>query len=210
MSACPWCRERLPAVEKAPNCPRCGKQLTDSSGARLRPLDLDFEKILEDADGRSLAWTKRGAIVALVLGVVALVPVVAPFAALVLILALFFWARFLVARPYLRHYGAVRRLVTRWLGRFFIVLVAAPALGASAGFVPVPGLAIVGGPVVFGGTCAIFRWYFRFHLLREHRREGVTVLEKVFLVLGAILCVVGLVLFGLFAWVILSLLPGGK
>jgi hypothetical protein len=208
VSACPWCREALPSGPAPAVCPRCGKQLADSKGERLRPLDLDFEKILADADERSLRWTKRGVVFALVLGAVALVPGISVVAALLLILGQFFWARFLVARPYLVHFGGVRRLVTRWLGRLFLIAVVSLPLGTVAA--PVPGLGLVVGPVVFGGTCLIFRSYFRFHLHREHRREGVTFLEKVFLVILSFLAVIALIVFALIAWGVISFLPGGK
>lgn len=209
MSACPWCREALPAVAAGPLCPHCGKELSDASGARLRPLDLDFEKILADADEQSLVWTKRGVLFALAMGLLSFVPLLGTVAAVVLVLAQFFWARFLIARHYHRHFGGVRRLVTRWIGRLFLVAVVMP--GHLVPSLPqIPGIGLVVGPLVFGGTCAIFRLYFRFHLLREHRREGVTFLEKVFLVVLAFLAVIVLVLFGLFAWGMLSILPGGK
>jgi hypothetical protein len=206
VSACPWCREALPTLDRSAACPRCGKELTDASGGRLRPLDLDFEAILGEADRSSLLWTKRGAVFALAVAAIGLLPPAAPFAILLLILAQFFWGRFFVGRRYLRHFAPLRRLVTRWITRLVLILFIAPAYSAVA----VPGAGLVVAPLVFGGTCFAFRWYFRFHFLREHRREGVTFFEKVFVVVLAFLFVVALVVFGLIAWGVLSLVPGGK
>ena len=64
MTACVWCREPLPTFARPVTCPHCAKELVDRSGAALRPIDLDFEAILEDADLSTMRWTKRGAIFA--------------------------------------------------------------------------------------------------------------------------------------------------
>lgn len=206
MSACPWCREALPAFGAPAACPKCAKPLVDGSGARLRPLDLDFETILADADAASLLWTKRGAVFALAMAVLSLVPLVAPFSILALILGQFFWGRFFVARRYARHFAPLRRMVTRWIARLVLVLLVSPAYAAVG--VPVLGLAVA--PLVFAGTCLALRAYFRFHFLREHRREGVTFLEKVFLAVLVVVFLVGLVVLGLVLWLGASLLPGAK
>jgi hypothetical protein len=207
VSACPWCREPLPALSREKACPRCGKDLLDASGERLRPLDLDFEAVLADADDASARWLRRGVVLAAVVGAVASIPVpaVTGLAILVLVLAQMFWGRFLVARRYVRHFGAVRRFTTRWLARLVLVMFLLP-LHASA-FVPFA--AVVISPAIFTGTNWILRAYFRFHLVREHRREGVLWIEKLFLVLLALAFVAGLALFAIFSTVILSLLPGG-
>jgi len=206
VSACPWCRESLATLDRSAACPRCGKELTDASGGRLRPLDLDFEAILTDADATALLWTKRGAVFALVVAALGLLPPLLPFAILVLILSQFFWGRFFVGRKYLRHFAPLRRLVVRWITRLVLVLFVSGAYAAVA----IPGVGLVVAPVVFGGTCWALRCYFRFHFLREHRREGVTFLEKVFVVVLAFLFVIALAIFGLVAWGVLSLVPGGK
>lgn len=205
MSACVWCREPLPALGKLAACPHCAKALVDASGAPLRKIDLDFEAILAAADETALRWTKRGVWFALAMAVLAQVPLVAPFAILVLLLAQPFWGRFLVARPYVRHYGATRRFVTRWLSRLLVLLLVMPAYGS----VGVPFLGLVTAPLVFGGTCWGLRAYFRFHFLREHRREGVVFLEKVFLVLCVLVFVTLIVLFGILVWAGASFLPSG-
>ncbi|MCE9635168.1 MAG: hypothetical protein K8T90_05615 [Planctomycetes bacterium] len=206
MSVCPWCREALPTFDKSAACPKCAKPLVDAAGARLRPLDLDFEKFLTDADAASLLWTKRGAIFAFVLAALSLVTIVAPFTILILILGQFFWGRFFIARRYTRHFAPLRRMVTRWISRLVLVLLVSPAYAA----VGIPGLGLVVAPLVFGGTCLGLRAYFRFHFLREHRREGVTLFEKAFLVLLAFVFVVMMVVVGLLVWAGASLLPGGK
>lgn len=206
MSVCPWCREALPTFGTLAACPKCAKPLVDAAGARLRPLDLDFETLLTDADSASLLWAKRGAIFALVLAAVSLVPILAPFAILILILGQFFWGRFFIARRYTRHFAPLRRMVTRWIARLVLLILVSPAYAA----VGIPVLGLVVAPLVFGGTCFAIRAYFRFHFLREHRREGVTLFEKAFLVMLAIVFVVMMVVVGVLVWAGASLLPGGK
>jgi hypothetical protein len=207
VSACPWCRESLPAIGAPAACPHCGKALTDTSGGRLRPIDIDFEAILGEADAASMTWLKRGAVFSAVVGLLASVPVpvVTGLALVVLIVAQLFWGRFLIARRYLRHYSPLRRFTTRWLARLVLVMFLLPLHGSAF----VPFLGVVTAPAVFTGTNWILRAYFRFHFLREHRREGVLLVEKVFLALLAVLFVLGIVVFALFASVILSWLPGG-
>lgn len=211
MSACPWCRERLPQFSKAAACPACAKPLVDGSGAPLRPIDLDFEAILGAADERSLVWTKRGAVFAFVTAAVGLllvltVPPLAFVPLTVLLLGQFFWARFLVARPYVRHFTSpVRRFATRWLSRLALIFVVVPLHGSAL----VPGVGLVASPVVFGGACWTLRAYHRFHFLREHRREGVLAVEWVFLVLFAIAAVTAILLFSVLLACVVSLLPEG-
>jgi len=207
-AACPWCRERIPALHKEPTCGTCGREIQDKSGNRLRPLDLDFEKIVTDADERSLTWIKRGAIFAFVCGALGSLGVfagpVAVVAFVLLFAGQFVWARFFVGRPYTRHFGAVRKFVTRWTSRLALVFVIVPLHGTV---LAIPLLGLVLSPAVFAGTCWILRAYFRFHLEREHRRQGVTVLEKLLLVVLAFVSLLLLVLFALVLWGVISFLP---
>lgn len=209
MSACPWCREKLPAVKAPDICPHCGKALLDASGARLRPIDLDFETILSEADAASHTWLVRGAIWAAVLGAISLfpVPVVSAGAMLVLIVSQLFWGRFLIARRYVRHFSAVRRFTTRWLSRLTVVTLLMPLYGT----VMLWPFGIVTGPALFTGINWLIRAYFRYHFLREHRRQGVNLLEKVFLVVLAFAFLAMLCLFALFWSLLVSVLfPAGK
>jgi hypothetical protein len=207
-ATCVWCREALPAFGAPAACPSCGKDLHDLGGGRLRPIDLDFERLLAEADASSLKWTKRGAVFAALvalLGVPGLfLPLLSGAAFVVLFVGQFFWARFLVARPYRRHFSAPRRLVTRWLTRLFLIVVVAPLHGSS---LAIPFAGVVLCPLLFAGTCWAFRAYFRFHFEREHRREGILLAEKVFLVVLACAFVVLLVVLALVLWGALSLLP---
>ena len=209
MSVCPWCREELPRGAAAA-CPRCGKELTVADGKRLRPLDIEFEAILADADAAALLWTKRGALFALVLAAIAIVPVLTPFAFLLLLLGQLFWARFLVSRRYIRHFASGRRLVTRWLSRLVMLWFLLPLHGSILALVVLPGAGLIVSPALFAGICWALRSYFRFHLLREHRHEGVLFVEKLLVVVLSILLVVALVVIGLLVWAGMSLLPGGK
>lgn len=206
-AACVWCRESLPAFRPPPACPRCGKDLVERSGARLRPLDLDFEAIVAKADASTLLWSKRSVVFALGAGLVGVVPnPLSAIAFVLLFLGQFFWARFLIAAPYARHFGTTRKLVARWLTRLVLVLGVMPLHGAALA-IPFAGFILSAG--IFAGTCWAFRAYFRFHLLREHRREGVLVVEKVFLVLLVLVFVLCLVFFAAVLGLVLSFLPEG-
>lgn len=212
MPACPWCREALPALRTPEACPTCGKPLVDAAGARLRPLDLDFEAILADADARSSLWLRRGAIWAACLAVAAQASLLVPgpgtillvVASVALSLSQLFWGRFFMARHYARHFGPVRRMVTRWLTRLGVILLVLPAHASVA--IPVAGLVI--SPAVFTGTNWALRAYFRLHLAREHRREGVLWFEKIAVVLAACVLLVVLCVFGALAWAGFSLFGG--
>jgi hypothetical protein len=194
---CPWCREELPALRKAPACPHCGRAVETDAGERLRPLDLDYDAILRDADDRSMRWTRRGAVVAFGLAVFSLVPVLgAAISFVLLVIAQFVWVAFFVSRPYHRHFGALRRFVTRWVRRLAMVLVVVP-LHASV-FVPFVGL--VATPAVFFGACWAVRAYGRFHLVRERERKPITVAEKLLLVLLTLVVLGGLCLAGLLVY----------
>jgi hypothetical protein len=201
MAACPWCREPLPALKLPLLCPHCGKTLVDPEGGRLRPVDLDFETILADADEASLRWIKHGIVWSLVLGVLAAVPVLAPVAYLVLLFSQLFWGRFLVARRYAVHFSPVRRFTTRWISRLTVLTI----MSWFYATVLIPFVGIVTAPALFTGINWAIRAYFRFHFLREHRRQGVLLVEKFFLVVLAVLFVLMLGLFALLMWGILSL-----
>lgn len=208
MSACPWCRERLKPLAKDTKCPTCGKELVDQSGQPLRAIDLDYEAILRDADERSLLWTKRGAIWGFSLAGIGLVstfvfPPLTVLVVFVLIVSQFVWTRFFVLRPYVRHFSPLRRLTTRWISRLSLVLFVAPLHGGAL----VPGLGLLTTPAIFGGTCWLLRAYHRVHFVREHRREGMMVLEIVFLVVLALAFVCMLGLSYLFLETVLSWLP---
>ena len=201
MNRCPWCRETLSVIAKAPLCPHCGRTVTNDAGERIRDIDLEYDRIAAEADSGSLTWVKRGMVIALVLAVLAVVPVVAPVAYFLLVIAQFVIARFFVARPYTRQFGAVRRLVTRWTSRMVLFMIVMPAHAAAF----VPGLAILVSPLVFGLTLWGLRAYMRFHLKRERERIGVLFVEKVFLVLLVLFvltsgCVFGLVIYGAVTW----------
>ena len=203
---CPWCREGIPLLAAGAACPHCGRAIETLAGERLRPLDLDYDKVLAGADASSLLWTQRGAIFAFALAAISLVPVVgAAISYVLLVIGQFLWAGFLVARPYHRHFSPVRRLVSRWVRRLALVFIVIPV--HSAVFVPFLGLVL--SPAVFYVTCRLVRAYSHFHLVREKERRPVTGAEKMLLVAMAIvalggLCVAGLlVYFGV--WVLDSL-----
>lgn len=201
MAVCPWCRESLPALRTPETCPHCGRSLADADGGRLRPVDLDFEAILRDADEVSLTWVKRGVVWSLVLGVLAAIPFIAPVAYLVLLLSQLLWGRFFIARRYARHFSPVRRFTARWISRLTVLTI----MSWLYATVLIPFVGIVTAPVLFTGINGAIRAYYRFHFLREHRREGVLVVEKIFLVLLSLLFVLMLGLFALLMWGILSL-----
>lgn len=194
---CPWCREALPALGAGAACPHCGKAIESPAGEKVRTLDLDYDAILADADASSLRWTQRGALFALVLAAISLVPVIgAAVSYVLLVIGQFLSAGLLVSRPYHRHFSPVRRLVTRWVRRLGLVFVVVPLHAAA--FVPFLGL--VASPAVFFGACWLVRAYARFHLVREKERRPVTAMEKVLLAVLALavlggLCVTGLLVY---------------
>lgn len=194
---CPWCRESLPVLAAGKACPHCGRAIEEASGGKVRTLDLDYAAILADADASSWRWTRRGAFFALALAAVSLVPVAgAAIAYVLLVVGQFLWAGLLVSRPYHRHFSPVRRLVARWVRRLGLVFVVVPLHAAA--FVPFLGLAA--SPAVFFGACWLVRAYSRFHLVREKERRPVTVLEKMLLVVLAILVMGGLCVTGLLVY----------
>jgi hypothetical protein len=194
---CPWCRETLPALGAGAACPQCGKPLEESSGEKVRPLDLDYDAILADADARTLRWCNRGAVFALCVAAFSLVPVAgATVAYVLLVIGQFVWAGILVSRPYQRHFSPLRRLVTRWVRRLGLIFVVLPAHAAA--FVPMVGL--VATPVVFYAACRIVRAYMRFHIVREKNRTPVTAAEKALVVVLAVLVLGGMCVFGLLVY----------
>ncbi len=205
---CPWCRESIPLIRAGASCPHCGRAIEEISGEKVRPLDLDYDAILADADSRSMLWTRRGALFALALAAISLVPVVgAAVAYVLLVVGQFLWAGFLVSRPYHRHFSPLRRLVTRWVRRLGLVFVVVPLHAAA--FVPILGL--VASPAVFFGACWLVRAYSRFHLVREKERRPVTLIEKMLVVVLAILVLGGLCVTGLLVYLgVLTLDALGK
>jgi hypothetical protein len=194
---CPWCRETIPALKRAPTCPHCGKSIETDAGAQLRTLDLDYDAILADADARSLRWCGRGAVFAFVVALFSLVPVVgAAVASVLLVIGQFLWTGLLIARPYHRHFSPLRRLVTRWVRRLALVFVVVPAHTAT--FLPFVGL--VAAPAVFYVACRLVRAYARFHLVREKERLPVTTAEKALVVVLAGVLLFGLCLVGLLVY----------
>lgn len=203
---CPWCREEVGVLQRGPACPHCGKALRDERGDSVRALDLDYDAILAAADERTLLWTRRGAVFAFCAALFSLVPGAgAAVSAVLLAVGQLVWCGFLISRPYHRHYGPMRRLVTRWVRRLATLLVVLP-LHAST-FVPFLGL--VTAPAVFAGACWATRAYARFHLVRERGREPVLFVEKALIVVMAALLLAGLCLFGVLLWLGILVLGGG-
>jgi hypothetical protein len=204
---CPWCREQVPALARAAQCPHCGKNLQDERGEAVRTLDLEFDAILADADARSLLWTRRGVAFALGAALFSLVPGPgAAVSAVLLGLGQLFWCGFLVSRPYHRHFGPMRRLVTRWVRRLATLLVVLPLHASTF----VPGLGLLTAPAVFFGACWATREYGRFHLLRERRRDPILFLEKALVFVLAACLLGGLCTFGVLLWLGILVLGGGE
>jgi len=180
-------------------CPRCERSLKDESGAVLREIDRDFEGLRQRLDAQSLQRLKTGTIVCEALAIAqlgggCLGPLIAVLPTLLLIQQIV-WARPLISAPYARHFSPSRRMVTRWLSRFFVFTMASlHAHGAILGL-NLAQWAI--SPIIFVVTCGTTWAYHRFHLQRERDRQPILLVEKVVLVLAAvlaILAVVGLVL----------------
>lgn len=201
MNRCPHCRETLSVLSKEPLCPHCGRAIRTDEGAKVRQIDLEGDKILAEADERARVWMKRGAIYAVVVALLGVVPLFAPIAYVLLVAGQFFFARFGVARPYAAHFGAMRKLVARWVSRLVLVFIVIPAHSA----VGIPGLAVVTAPLVFWLTLLGVKTYFRFHFGRERERKGILAVEVVLLIVMALVllasgCILGLVLYGVLNW----------
>ncbi len=194
---CPHCMTDVPSLLRAPDeCPHCGRALKDSAGHRVRDLDQDFGTIRDQLHEQSLRRLKQGTIVCVVLSLAnGFAPVV--FAPLIFIQQVI-WARPLISAPYARHFSTSRRIVTRWLSRFFVFSMASIHVGGA-----VPGVhfaLVIASPIVFVLTCGTTWAYHRFHLQREHDREPVMFVEKVLLVVGALcalLALAGMILIGM-------------
>ncbi len=158
-------------------CPRCGSSLREQGGAVVRPIDIDFDATLARLDELTRKRVRTGPIVALAIALPGLLPPLAPISAIVLAVLQYFWARFLVARPYARFFSPGRRIVTRWVSRIALLLLGLLHFAAVA-----PVVQLVVSPLLFFGLSAAARGYFRFHFLRERRREPVHPLEKVLVV----------------------------
>ncbi len=202
MNRCPHCRETLSVLSKEPNCPHCARPIRTDEGAKIRQIDLEGDKILAEADERARVWMKRGIVFAAITGLVgAILP---PVAYLVLFAGLFFFARFGVARPYATHFGAMRKLVARWVSRLALLY----AGGGALGVILTPGLgflAVFVAPLVFWLALLGVKTYFRFHFGRERERKGILAVEVVLLFVMALVllasgCIVGLLIYGVLNW----------
>lgn len=178
------------AILKTPDtCPRCERSLKDDSGAALREIDRDFEGLRDRLDAQSLQRLKTGTIVCLSLGVAQLggacLGPLLPLLPTIIFIQQIVWARPLISAPYARHFSPSRRMVTRWLSRFFVFTMASFHVhGAFPGF-NFAQWAI--SPVIFVVTCGTTWAYHRFHLQRERDRQPILLVEKVVLVLAAVL-----------------------
>lgn len=198
---CPWCREELSALaalrSRADACPHCGKQLTDPSGETVRDVDLLPPGAEGEADAAAKRAAARGALVAAVLGLLTLVPLLSPFAYVAAVVAMFVTGRFFVCRPFARHFSPLRKLVTRWNARLATWLVVLPLYALP---VPIPGAAAVAWPLVLWGWAHVLRAYFRFHFRRERAREGILGIEKVLLLVLALLVLCASCAVGVMIW----------
>lgn len=179
--------------------------LSEGTGREGGPDDADGadgESSLADLRSGYLALQVRSAPAvagAVALGVLHLVPPLAPISAAVGVVAvpLFLLGhaialRILLVNPSRRTFrgSRSRRIVTRWSCRFFFVAVVPSAYGTLL----VPGLGLVVAPASFYAVnWAIYR-YLRWHHTRHERGQGIHPVEKVALVLVAFLALAGLVL----------------
>ncbi len=161
----------------------------DDEGRTLRTVDNDYPTLLAKLDEKSLHRLKQGAIVVAVIAVIGVIPVIGTLAGIPLLICHFIWCRSLICVPWSRHYSAGRRILTRWLSRFFVITTA-----TLHGTVAVPFLAILVSPAVVAGTAAICWWYHRMHLDREHRRLPIHVVEKVLVVVAAVVAITAVAL----------------
>ena len=194
-------------------CPHCERQLKTADGDVVRELDRDFREISDRLDEQSMRRMKSGTLVCFILsganffsiGLPFLLPLLPAFIAIQQII----WARPLISAPYAKYFSPGRRIVTRWLSRFFVFSMASLHAGGA-----IPGLnmgQVIASPIIFVVTCGTAWAYHRFHLQREHDREPVMFAEKILLVIGgfiALLMLVLLILFGMFMGEVISWFTG--
>ncbi len=197
---CPHCKSSIRVLWRAPDaCPQCGRALRDEGGRRVRELDQDFDALSARLDELTRERIRTGTIVCAALSLLNVAGPALPPLNVILPPVIFvqhvFWARPLVCGPYARHFGVARRMVTRWLSRFFVVSMAS----LHAHGVAVPVAQVIVSPLVFLGTCVAVRAYHRFHLRRERERLPVLLVEKVLLVLVALFVICAGVLLLVFA-----------
>jgi hypothetical protein len=172
--------------------------VVDDEGRALRPLDVDFAGRTAELDRQSLASTRNGALLALVVCLfgLALTP---PIAAVGVVVAQFVWVRLFVVARYRRHFSTTRRIVTRWLSRLVMVFLVGFHLALA-----LPIVQLVASPALFAALCAAAWAYHRWHLQREHDRLPIGLLEKALLVVAALVVLVTLALLillgGLVSW----------
>lgn len=178
-------------------CPFCERPLEDADGHRIRPLDIDFEARTTDLDRQVLRRIGVGC--AWVAGISCLAAVFPPAALVtipVVVLFQLIYARLAIVAPYRRHFGAGRKVVTRWISRF--------GMASGAGF-HIPAAALVPfnialSPLLFAALCGALWGYHRWHLGRERERLPVMLFERVLLWVAALVfvlavaAVVGLIL----------------
>jgi hypothetical protein len=184
---CPHCRSRWVALSRPQACPKCGRPLQAADGAPLRTLDLDFEALRKTLRSRSWERSLLGGGLAAGLALAAQLPPVAPPALVALYLGNLIWARLLVARAYREYFGPKRRLVTRWVTRFALVIGGSLHFGA-----PVPVAGVLLSPAVFIGLCWGTAAYLDWHLAREHQRLPIAPLESMLLLILGLVVLVAL------------------
>lgn len=192
---CPHCMSSLRVLFRAPDaCPHCERSLKDSDGATLRAVDKDFDSLLQGLDDQSLKRLKSGTLVCAVLsgcnafGIA--LPFLLPILPTIIAIQQIVWARPLICAPYAKYFSPSRRIVSRWLSRFFVFTMA--SLHVHGMFPGINLVQIITSPIIFVITCGTSWAYFRFHLQRERDRQPVLFVEKVLLVLGAFFALLAL------------------
>ena len=190
---CPHCRSRLRTLRRPDECPKCGRPLVDESGHGLRTLDENYEHVRRELDENSMRRLKQGAIVVGALSLLTAVPVAGALFSLLIVVAHFVWCRTLLCVPWSRHYGRGRRIVTRWISRFAVAS-AASLHGSLAVATAVPFVAAIAhllvSPALTAATAGACWWYHRWHLERERDRKPVHPVEKVLVVVAALIAIV--------------------
>ncbi len=174
--------------------------MRDAQGDVLRALDVGFDERLAQLDQRSRRAIRNGTILAAVL-CLALFPLTTPVVATVVYFTQLVWVRLAVVAPYRRHYSTGRRIVTRWVARLALLYLSGFHVALAW-----PGLQVFASPALFAVLCAAAWGYHRWHLCREHARQPILLLEKVALVVLAVLVLTTLVLLvavgGLLTWLL--------
>jgi hypothetical protein len=203
--SCPWCLEPLPARQRPPECPHCGRPLGEAGELQARELRFDkVEAAQAAAYRRLLAWgVPTVAVIAIAMpfvhiGALAVVPL--------LIAVHLVIVRVVLVRDSQQMLRPMRTLLNRWLARFSFLWIGLPGYGVMT--VPVVGVVLGAGTFVL--LTSIVHVSTTVSLNRERTGQDLAPWEKLVPVVLAVVSI-GLILLAigvaaLFGWSVVAIM----